>query len=248
MRIDIVTLFPDMFTGFFNHSIIGRAGDRGLVDLRLHNIRTYTSDTHHIVDDYPYGGGAGMVLKPEPIFDTVESIIQGNRAFSKSIVLLSPQGRLLNQDIAQQLAEFEQLILICGRYEGIDERVAEFLADDIISIGDYVLSGGEVAAMVVVDCMVRLIPGVLGSKESLEDDSHTGGLLEYPHYTRPAVFRGFSVPSILLSGNHAQIADWRRKQSLLRTSERRPELLKKAKLTKEDKVVLNEISAKNTRK
>ena len=188
----------------------------------------------------------GMVLKPEPIFNAVEAIARKTDLSAISTILLSPQGRLLTQDIARQLADNQQLILICGRYEGVDERVGEYLADDEISIGDYVLSGGEVAAMVIVDCMVRLLPDVLGSKESLEDESHINGLLEYPQYTRPSVFRGWSVPSILLSGNHAQIANWRRKQSLIRTSRRRPDLVRKAKLSREDKTLLDEAIAQNT--
>jgi tRNA (guanine37-N1)-methyltransferase len=246
VRIDILSLFPEMFDGFFNHSIVGRARERGLVDIILHNFRMYTEDSHHVVDDYPYGGGSGMVLKPEPIFNAVEAIAMSKDSTAISTVLLSPQGRLLTQEIAQQLAGNQQLILICGHYEGVDERVGAYLADDEISIGDYVLSGGEVAAMVVADCVVRLLPEVLGSAESLEDESHINGLLEYPQYTRPSIFRGWSVPSVLLSGNHAEIASWRRKQSLIRTGKRRPDLIRKAKLTREDKMLLKEALAQNT--
>ncbi len=242
MRIDILTLFPQMFDSLFNFSIIGRARDRCLVDIKLHDIRTYTHDSHHIVDDYPYGGGAGMVLKPEPIFEAVEAITgELNVVSSVPVILLTPQGRVLNQELAQQLADCQHLILICGHYEGIDERVAEYLANDEISIGDYVLSGGEIAAMVVVDCVVRLLRGAVGSEASVEEDSHIKGLLEYPQYTRPADYRGWLVPSVLLSGNHGEIGRWRRQQSLLRTAIRRPDLLESADLSKEDRIFLNEI-------
>lgn len=240
MRIDILSLFPQMFDSVFNYSIIGRARERGLVDIRLHDIREHTHDKHHIVDDYPFGGGQGMVLKPEPIFETVEAIIEEMDKSTIPTILLSPQGRLFNQKVAQQLADYHQFILICGRYEGVDERVAEHLANDELSIGDYVLNGGEVAAMVVVDCVVRLLPGVVGSEASVIDDSHVEGLLEYPQYTRPAEFRNWTVPSVLLSGNHAQIGRWRRQQSLLRTARRRPDLLGKAVLSDEDKLFLNQ--------
>jgi len=241
MHIDILTLFPQMFNDVFNYSIIGRARERHLVDIRLHDIRAYTHDKHHIVDDYPYGGGAGMLLKPEPIFEAAESIKEELGFSSVPTVLLSPQGRLFNQKIARQLADYQRLILICGHYEGVDERVIEHLVNDEISIGDYLLSGGEIAAMVVVDCVVRLLPGVVGSEVSLVEDSHTDGLLEYPQYTRPASYRGWVVPSILLSGNHSQIARWRRQQSLLRTAKRRLDLLEKAVLSEEDKKLLDEV-------
>lgn len=240
MRVDILTLFPEIFDGFLNCSIVGRARERAAVDIRVHNIRAYTHDKHHVVDDYPYGGGAGMVLKPEPIFEAVEAIKDELRLLDVPTILLSPQGRLFKQEIAQQLACCQNLILICGHYEGVDERVAEHLATDEISIGDYLLSGGEVAAMVVVDCVVRLLPGVLGSEKSLVEDSLVQGLLEYPQYTRPEVYRGWSVPSVLLSGNHGEIARWRRRQSLLRTAKRRPDLLAKAVLSVEDKQLLSE--------
>ena len=242
MRIDILTLFPKMFDGLLGYSIIGRAIENGLVDIKLHDIRAHTHDKHHIVDDYPYGGGAGMVLKPEPIFEAVEDIKEELGSSSVSTILLSPQGRLFNQDIAHKLAGCRNLILICGHYEGVDERVAEHLVSDEISIGDYLLSGGEVAAMVVVDCVIRLLPGVLGSEASLVEDSHIGGLLEYPQYTRPAVYRGWTVPEILLSGDHGEIAQWRRQQSLLRTAKRRPDLMEKAVLSREDKRLLSEAS------
>ena len=240
MRIDIVTLFPQMFDGLLSCSIIGRARERGLVDIRLHDIRAHTHDKHHIVDDYPYGGGAGMVLKPEPIFETVEAIKAELDLSSVPTILLSPQGRLFNQDIARELAGYQHLIFICGHYEGVDERVAEHLATDEISIGDYLLSGGEIAAMTVMDCVVRLLPGVLGSEASLAEESHIEGFLEYPQYTRPPVYRGLAAPSILLSGDHGKIARWRRQQSLLRTAKRRPDLMEKVVLSPEDKRLLNE--------
>jgi tRNA (guanine37-N1)-methyltransferase len=240
MRIDILTLFPQMFDGLLSCSIIGRAMEHGLVDIKLHDIRAYTHDKHHIVDDYPYGGGAGMVLKPEPIFEAVEGIKEEFDLSSALTILLSPQGRLFNQEIAWKLAGCQNLILICGRYEGVDERVAEHLVSDEISIGDYLLSGGEVAAMAVVDCVVRLLPGVLGSEASLAEESHIGGLLEYSQYTRPAVYRGWTVPEVLLSGDHGEIARWRRQQSLLRTAKRRPDLIEKAVLSPEDRTLLSE--------
>jgi tRNA (guanine37-N1)-methyltransferase len=240
MRIDILTLFTQMFDGLLSCSIIGRAIEHGLVDIKLHDIRAYTHDKHHIVDDYPYGGGAGMVLKPEPIFEAVEGIKEEFGLSSALTILLSPQGQLFNQEIARKLAGCQNLILICGRYEGVDERVAEHLVSDEISIGDYLLSGGEVAAMAVVDCVVRLLPGVLGSEASLAEESHIGGLLEYPQYTRPAVYRGWTVPEVLLSGDHGEIARWRRQQSLLRTAKRRPDLIEKAVLSPEDKTLLSE--------
>ena len=230
MHIDILTLFPEMFQGPFNFSILKRAIDHRQVSINIHNIRDYTHDKHHTVDDYAYGGGAGMILKPEPIFEAVESIKSNikQEIGELPVILLTPQGRLFSQQIARELSTHSHLILICGRYEGVDERVREHLVTDEISIGDYVLSGGELAAMVVVEAVVRLLPGVLGSEASLVDDSHVDGLLEYPQYTRPVEYRGWSVPEVLLSGNHAQIAKWRREQSIQRTQERRPELLDKA--------------------
>ena len=243
MDIDILTLFPQMFQSPFSLGIFQRAIDQKLVSINLHNIRDYTHDTHHTVDDYPYGGGAGMVLKPEPIFEAVESIKSNMREGSSvtPIILLTPQGRLFCQGIAHKLSTYGHLILICGHYEGVDERVREYLVTDEISVGDYVLSGGELAAMVVVDAVVRLLPGVLGSEASLLDDSHVSGLLEYPQYTRPTVYRGWSVPQVLLSGNHAQIAKWRREQAILRTLKRRPELLDKANLCSEEKQLVDRL-------
>ena len=229
MHIDILTLFPQMFQSPFSDSILKRAIDESLVTINVYNIRDHTHDRHRTVDDYAYGGGAGMVLKPEPIFEAVESIVSTANVETgvMPIILLTPQGRLFTQHVARELSQYRSMILICGRYEGIDERVREHLVTDEISIGDYVLSGGELAAMVVVDAVVRLLPGVLGSEASLTEESHVNGLLEYPQYTRPVEYRGWSVPEVLLSGNHAQIARWRRGQSLRRTRERRPELYHK---------------------
>jgi len=233
--IDILTLFPQMFQGPFSTGIFERAIDHGLVSINLHNIRDYTYDKHHTADDYAYGGGAGMILKPEPIFEALESIETDVKQEAGDVILLTPQGRLFSQSIAYELSKYSRLILICGHYEGVDGRVAEHLVTDEISIGDYVLSGGELAAMVIVDAVVRLLPGVLGSEASLQDDSHVAGLLEYPQYTRPAVYREWPVPEVLLSGNHAQVSKWRREQAIRRTLERRPELLDKASLSLEER-------------
>ena len=237
MHFDIFTLFPDMFQGPFTESILKRAQERGLLSIALHNIRDITTDKHHIVDDYPYGGGAGMVMKPEPIFAAIEAVYE-----SGPIILLTPQGRLFNQQIARALAQEQRVTLLCGHYEGIDERVRQHLVTDEISIGDYVLTGGELAAMVVVDVVSRLIPGVLGADASIQEESHSENLLEYPHYTRPPEFRGWRVPDILLSGHHAQVARWRRKESLRRTRLRRPDLFEKVELSsKLDKQLLREL-------
>ncbi|MEN8614704.1 tRNA (guanosine(37)-N1)-methyltransferase TrmD [Dehalogenimonas sp. THU2] len=241
MRIDILTLFPEMFAGPFGSSILKRAIDRGLLDMQLHNIRDYTHDRHHVVDDTPYGGGAGMVLKPEPVFEAVETV-QALDDARAPVILLSPAGRLFTQAIAAELAQKPRLILIAGHYEGIDERLRAII-DDEISIGDYVLSGGELPAMVLTDTVARLLPGVLGSSESQVDESHSQGLLEYPHYTRPPEFRGMAVPPVLLSGNHAEIARWRRRESLKRTLAIRPELLDIAELSKTDRKTLIELKA-----
>jgi len=234
-----------MFQGPFSTGIFQRAIEQKLVEVNLHNIRDWTHDKHHIVDDYAYGGGAGMVLKPEPIFEAVESIKSDIKegADRVPVILLTPQGRLFSQSIAQGLSRERELILICGRYEGVDERVREHLVTDEISIGDYVLGGGEMAATVVIEAVVRLIPGVLGSEDSPLDDSHVTGLLEYPQYTRPPVYRSWAVPEVLLSGNHAQIARWRREQSIVRTLKRRPELLDKADLVAEEKQLVDRLKA-----
>ena len=237
MHFDIHTLFPGMFQGPLSESILKRAQEQGLLSITLHNIREATSDKHHVVDDYPYGGGAGMVMKPDPLFASVEAAYQGG-----PIILLSPQGRLFTQQIARELSQEARLTLICGHYEGIDERVRQHLVTGELSIGDYVLTGGELAAMVVVDAVSRLLPGVLGGEESILEESHSSGLLEYPHYTRPPDYRGWRIPDVLLSGNHAEIAKWRRKESLRRTRERRPDLFAKLDLSsKEDMKLLREL-------
>jgi len=243
VQIDVLTLFPQMFQSPLSAGILKRAIDRKLVGINIRNIRDHTHDKHHTVDDYPYGGGAGMVLKPEPVFEAVEAIKSDIRrkqgADEVPIILLTPQGRVFSQQIALELSKYNHLILICGHYEGIDERVREHLVTDEISIGDYVLSGGELAAMVVIDAVVRLVPRVLGSEASAPDDSHATGLLEHPQYTRPPVYGGWAVPEVLLSGNHAQIAKWHREQAIIRTLERRPELLDKANLSLEEKQLID---------
>jgi tRNA (guanine37-N1)-methyltransferase len=239
MRLDVLTLFPEAFSGPLQASILGRALAAGVASVHLHDIRDWSTDRHKTVDDYPFGGGPGMVMKPEPIFAAVEAV----RAMAEPpgrLVLLTPQGRLLTQAIVEELAAEERLLLLCGHYEGIDERVREHLADDELSIGDYVLSGGEIPALVVIDAVVRRLPGALGSARSLAEESHADGLLEYPQYTRPAEFRGWRVPDILLSGHHAEIARWQRQQRLLRTARRRPDLLAKACLTDEDLALLRQ--------
>jgi len=223
MKIDVLTLFPAMFAGPLDESIIKRAREAGRLDLAIHNLRDYAHDRHKTVDDRPFGGGPGMLLKPEPIFEAVESLAhQGTR-----VILLSPAGRPFNQAIARELAGLEHLLMVSGHYEGFDERVREQLADDELSIGDYVLTNGALPVMVIIDAVTRLLPGVLGDEDSAQQDSFSQGLLEYPQYTRPADFRGMTVPEVLLSGNHAEIARWRAEQARLRTEERRPDLLEK---------------------
>lgn len=224
MRIDVLTLFPGIFAGPLDESILKRARDTEIIEINLHNIRDWAPDKHHVVDDYPYGGGAGMVMKPEPIFAAVEAV-QAYADPAGRVILLTPQGRVFDQSLAAELATEPRLLLICGRYEGVDERVRQHLVDDEISIGDYVLGGGELPALVVIETVARLIPGVLGSAESLTHESHSGGLLEYAQYTRPADFRGWTVPDVLLSGNHPEVDKWRQQQRLDRTRERRPDLL-----------------------
>ena len=230
LRVDIITIFPEYFREAFDHGIIRRAREAGLVNIQPHDLRSWTSDTHHIVDDRPFGGGDGMVLKPEPIFAAVESLTGAPRreqvATSKRVVLLSPQGKQFTQSLASEFAECDQLVLICGRYEGVDERVAESLVTDEVSIGDYVLSGGEPAALVVIDAVVRLIPGALGNETSATTESFTDGLLDFPHYTRPPEFENMRVPEVLLSGHHADIAKWRREAAEEKTKRNRPDLLK----------------------
>lgn len=240
MHIDILTLFPEMFSGVFNSSILKRAQEKDIFNYNLINFRDYTENKHEKVDDYPYGGGAGMVLTPQPIFDAVETIMKKNTT-SPRIILMCPQGKTFTQKKAEELAKEEHLIFICGHYEGYDERIREFLVTDEISIGDYVLTGGELGAMVVIDSVVRLLPGALGNQQSALEDSFSSGLLEHPHYTRPANFRGMKVPDILLSGNHAKINEWRRKKSLQRTYERRRDLLEQVKLSASEKKTLNEL-------
>ena len=230
MQIDIVTIFPDYFREAFDYGIIRRARAAQLVETKAHDLRLWTSDKHKMVDDRPFGGGDGMVLKPEPIFAAVKSLTGASRRekmpSGKRVVLLSPQGKPFTQSLANELAKCEQFVLICGRYEGVDERVAEALVTDEISIGDYVLSGGEAAALVVVDAAVRLIPGALGSETSAATESFSDGLLDYPHYTRPPEFEGMSVPEVLLNGHHAEIAKWRAKAAEDKTKRNRPDLLK----------------------
>jgi tRNA (guanine37-N1)-methyltransferase len=222
MRIDVITMFPAMFAGPLDESIIKRARQAGLLELHLHQLRDWTHDRHNTVDDRPFGGGPGMLLKPEPIFEAVEAL----RHEGTRVVLLSPAGRQFSQAIAGELAGLEHLLLVTGHYEGFDERVRAHLANDELSIGDYVLTNGALPAMVVIDTVARLIPGVLGDEESAHDESFSSGLLEYPHYTRPAEFRGMKVPDVLLSGNHEEIAKWRGQQAHLRTQQRRPDLMK----------------------
>ena len=239
MRFDIFTLFPEVFHPYIDVSIIGRARKSGALEVHLHNIRDWATDKHRTVDDEPYGGGGGMVMKAEPIFAAVESVL--GRPPQAPVILLTPQGRPFNQKMARELAELPRVALLCGRYEGIDERVRQHLVTDEISIGDYVLTGGELAALVVLDAVTRLLPNVLGDPDAPDKDSHATGLLEHPHYTRPAVFRGWEVPPVLLSGDHGKIARWRREQSLLRTLHRRPDLLAKAQLTEEDRAFLRKL-------
>jgi len=245
MRFEILTLFPGLFSGVFAESIVRRAIEAGLITIRIHNIRDYAEGRHSMTDDAPYGGGGGMVMKPGPIFRAVEIILglQDPAETGASVILLSPQGMPLTQQMACELSRREHLVLICGRYEGVDERVREHLITDEISIGDYVLSGGEIPAMVVVEAVTRLIPGVLGDPGATFEDSHMEGLLEYAHYTRPAEYRGWEVPEVLLSGNHTLVVQWRREQALRRTLERRPELLRKARLSERDMEFLRSLGA-----
>lgn len=235
MRIDIITLFPAMFSGPFAESIVARAVAASVVEIHIHNLRDWTTDRHRTVDDAPYGGGAGMVLKPEPLFKAIEAVRAGGERGpvgapeESHVVLLTPQGEPLEQPLVSRLANRQHLVLVCGHYEGVDERVREHAVNQEISIGDYVLSGGELPAMVLVDAVVRLLPGALGSPESAQDESHSAGLLEYPHYTRPAEFRGWRVPDVLLSGHHGEVEKWRRAQAVERTRRRRPDLLAETK-------------------
>lgn len=236
VRIDILTIFPGLVESFASSSLLGKARERGLIDIRVHDLRSVATDPHRSVDDSPFGGGAGMVLKPEPIFDTVEAVQP-----PRPLLYLSPAGRALDHAYAAELASLDGFALLCGRYEGIDERVRSHLVDGELSIGDYVLAGGEVAAAVVLETVGRLLPGVVGNRESIEDDSFARGLLEYPHYTRPAEYRGWTVPEVLTSGDHGRVARWRLAHALLRTARLRPDLLeRRGGFTDEDRSVLDE--------
>ena len=238
MRFDVLTLFPAIVNGPLHESILKRAIETGRLVVAVHNIRDYALDKHHVTDDVPYGGGGGMVMKPEPVFAAVQAALADASPVRPPIILMTPQGRQFTQAVARELAQHERLVLICGRYEGVDERVREFLATDEISIGDYVLTGGELPALVVIDAVTRLLPGVLGDPGATLEDSHSDGLLEYPHYTRPPDFQGRAVPEVLLSGHHAQVERWRREASLRRTFERRPDLLAQANLSEADREFL----------
>ncbi len=249
MQFEVFTLLPEVFPSYLETSIIKRARERGLIRVDVHNIRDYTHDKHHTTDDTPYGGGGGMVMKPEPVFEAVETVLglaspfdetqdtpptQPTTAPNIPVILLTPQGRVFNQSIAEELSRYPRIALICGRYEGVDERIRQHLVTDEISIGDYVLTGGELPALILIDAIARLLPDVLGDPTGAEDDSHAMGLLEYPHYTRPPEFRGVKVPEVLLSGDHAKIEKWRREQALLRTFNKRPDMLEKTELSKAD--------------
>ena len=242
MRFHVLTIFPAMFDSPMSESIIARAVERRLVEINIHDIRDYATDRHRSVDDYPYGGGYGMVMKPEPIFDAVSGV-RASAALDDAtpVILLTPQGEPLTQPVVERLSAHDDLVLICGRYEGVDERVRRDLATCELSVGDYVLSGGELAAMIVIDAVTRLIPGSVGSIESTQNDSFATGLLQFPQYTRPADFRGKRVPDVLLSGNHAEIAQWRKRESLRRTLHRRPDLLDNANLTPNDQKTLDDL-------
>ena len=266
MRFDIVTLFPDFFAGPLDFGVLRRARETGRVDIHRHDLRTFTHDRHRTVDDRPYGGGEGMVLKPEPLFDAITSLGLSSKperqASRQSVILLSAQGRPFTQTVAHQLASLDRIVLLCGRYEGVDERINELLCDRELSIGDYVLSGGEIAAAVVVDAVVRLLPGVLGNPDSSRFESFgipetdipethahgvprathgAGGLLDYPHYTRPAEFRGLSIPEVLLEGDHDAVRRWRRRMALRKTLHNRPDLLERAALSREDHAILDQL-------
>lgn len=270
MKFEIITIFPDFFRGPLDYGIVRRAREAGLIEIAIHDLRAFTHDRHRTVDDRPFGGGEGMVLKPEPIFECLEAMHVAPREqrlrkdATETVILLSPQGRLFTQSVAQELMQRERVVLICGRYEGVDERVGEFLADCEISVGDFVLSGGELGAAIVVDTMTRLVPGALGNAASAQQESFTthgvapqrgeneppsstcgsGGLLDYPHYTRPAEFRGMPVPEVLLNGNHDEIRRWRRRKALEKTLANRPDLLEEVELGRQDRKVLDEIAGR----
>jgi tRNA (guanine37-N1)-methyltransferase len=249
MKFEIFTLLPEIFHPYLESSILQRARQRGLIDVHVHNIRDYTHDRHHTTDDTPYGGGGGMVMKPEPVFEAVESVLGFTSNPTKPtpvpVILLTPQGRVFTQRVAEELSGHERIALLCGRYEGVDERIREHLVTDEISIGDYVLTGGELPALMIIDAVSRLMPGVLGDPTGAEDDSHSMGLLEYPHYTRPPEFRGWQVPEILLSGDHGRIEKWRRKQALTRTFNKRPDMLEKAELSEEDQKIVEKLKSES---
>jgi tRNA (guanine37-N1)-methyltransferase len=248
MQFEVFTLLPEVFPSYLESSILSRARQRGLIDVRIHNIREYAHDRHHVTDDTPYGGGGGMVMKPEPVFEAVESVLgvrsDQTQPVTVPVILLTPQGRVFTQRVAEELSRHERIALLCGRYEGVDERIREHLVTDEISIGDYVLTGGELPALLIIDAVARLLPGVLGDPTGAEDDSHSMGLLEYPHYTRPPEYRGWKVPDVLLSGDHAKIEKWRREQALTRTFNKRPDIIEKAELSKEDKKFVEGLQAK----
>ncbi|BFL78782.1 tRNA (guanosine(37)-N1)-methyltransferase TrmD [Staphylococcus hominis subsp. novobiosepticus] len=235
MKIDYLTLFPEMFDGVLNHSILKRAQDKNIIEVNTVNFRDYAENKHNQVDDYPYGGGQGMVLKPEPVFNAMKDLKHTDKT---RVILMCPQGRPFSQAIAEELSEAEHIVIICGHYEGYDERIRENLVTDEISMGDYVLTGGELPAMTMTDAIVRLIPGVLGNEQSHQDDSFSDGLLEFPQYTRPREYKGMTVPDVLLSGNHANIEKWRHEQKLIRTLHKRPDLLEKYQLSDRDKEFL----------
>ncbi len=243
MIFHVLTLFPDFFSSPLKQSIIGRAIERGILKVALHNIRDYAKDKHRTVDDTPYGGGAGMVLKVEPVVDCLEAVRKKTTKEKTLTILTTPQGVTLRQPLVERLSGYEELIILCGRYEGIDERIRAFV-DMEVSIGDYILTGGEIAALVLIDSVGRLVPGVVGEADSLKTESFSEGLLEYPQYTRPPEFRGMKVPEVLLSGHHEEIRKWRRKESLKRTLERRPDLLERAELTEEDRKLIKELTEK----
>ena len=247
MQFEVFTLLPEVFPPYLDTSILNRARQRGLIDVRVHNIRDYTHDKHHTTDDTPYGGGGGMVMKPEPVFEAVESVLgleaPQAQPINVPVILLTPQGRVFTQRVAEELSRYERIALLCGRYEGVDERIREHLVTDEISIGDYVLTGGELPALMIIDAVSRLLPGVLGDPTGAEDDSHSMGLLEYPHYTKPPEFRGWKVPDVLASGNHAKIDEWRREQALTRTFNKRPDMLEKAALSKKDLKIIERLKS-----
>jgi len=243
LEINIVTIFPEMFSSPFNESIIKRAIEKGLAEIIVHNLRDFARDKHRVTDDYPYGGGAGMVMKPEPIAEAIERI---NEKSPSRVIMMTPQGEPFTQQKAKKLSLENRITILCGRYEGVDERIREHFVDDEVSIGDYILTGGEIPAMVLADAVVRLIPGVLGAEASAAEDSFSSHLLEYPHYTRPASFRGYEVPDILLSGDHEKISRWRKREALKRTLEKRPDMLAGIELSDEDMEILKEI--KRTKK